>query len=82
MSLMSLVKHFDKVKFDESQIRVQGHNCVKRCENSANSTFPLCTAATEPLLDLDKHYSHSIFSPDPVENPAFFDYDIGKMIFS
>ena len=53
-------------------------NCKKRCEKSANDTFPMCSAATKPYFDLDHHYSHSIFSPDPAENPAFFDYDIGK----
>ena len=53
-------------------------NCKKRCEKSANDTFPMCSAATKPYFDLDHHYSHSIFSPDPAENPAFFGYDIGK----
>ena len=29
-------------------------------------------------MDLETHYENSIFSPDPAENPAFFDYNIGR----
>jgi len=51
-----------------------GHDCKGRCKDK-NATFPLCTAATEPHFDLDTHMHNTIFSPDPVKNPAFFDYN-------
>ena len=54
-----------------------GHDCKGRCKDK-NATFPLCTAATEPHFDLDTHMHNTIFSPDPVKNPAFFDYNIGR----
>ena len=60
---------------------VIGHDCKGRCKDK-NATFPLCTAATEPHFDLDTHMHNTIFSPDPVKNPAFFDYNFGKDNFS
>ena len=56
---------------------LKGFDCQERCEDK-NDTLPLCTAATEPYLDLETHYENSIFSPDPLENPAFYDYNIGR----
>ena len=45
---------------------------MERCQDND----PLCTAATDPHFDLEDHYSDSIFSQDPEENPAFHDYNI------
>ena len=66
-------------KKDISKINVAGtgFDCKARCEDT-DDPLPLCTAATEPYFDLDTHYQDSIFSPDPAENPAFFDYNIGR----
>ena len=50
----------------------QGGGCEERCKDND----PLCTAATDPHLDLNDYYSDSIFSQDPAENPAFYDYNI------
>ena len=38
----------------------------------------MCTAHTDPYLDLDHKYHHTIFSRDPGENPAFWDFSIGE----
>lgn len=46
------------------------------CEDRCKDNDPLCTAATDPHLNLDDYYSDSIFSQDPEENPAFYDYNI------
>ena len=46
------------------------------CEERCKDNDPLCTAATDPHLDLNDYYSDSIFSQDPAENPAFYDYNI------
>ena len=51
-------------------------SCTKRCEREPEK----CTGWTEPYLDLDTHYSHSIFSQDPAENPAFHDFNIGTKV--
>merc|ERR1712012_234855 len=51
-----------------------GHDCKGRCKDK-NAILPLCTAATEPHFDLETHMHNTIFSPDPVKNPAFFDYN-------
>ena len=45
---------------------------MERCKDND----PLCTAATDPNLNLEDHYSDSIFSQNPEENPAFHDYNI------
>ena len=49
-------------------------SCAERCANGSL----LCTAHTAPYFDLDTYYEDSIFSPDPEQNPAFHDYNIGK----
>ena len=59
----------------------KGFGCKERCADT-DDPLPLCTAATDPYFDQDTWYSDSIFSQDPVENPAFFDYNIGKEHFS
>ena len=47
----------------------------RRCNKNGSL---LCTAHTDPYLDLDHKYHHTIFSRDPGENPAFWDFSIGK----
>ena len=47
---------------------------MERCKDND----PLCTAATDPFLDLEDYYADSIFSQDPQKNPAFHDYNIGQ----
>ena len=59
----------------------KGFGCKERCADT-DDPLPLCTAATDPYFDQDTWYSDSIFSQDPVENPAFFDYNVGKEHFS
>ena len=54
-----------------------GFGCEERCADT-DDPFPLCTAASDPYFDQDTWYSDSIFSQDPSENPAFFDYNIGR----
>ena len=49
-------------------------SCAERCANGSL----LCTAHTAPYFDLDTYYEDSIFSPDPEQNPAFHDYNIGE----
>ena len=47
----------------------------RRCNKNGSL---LCTAHTDPYLDLDHKYHHTIFSRDPGENPAFWDFSIGE----
>ena len=51
-----------------------GGGCMERCKDND----PLCTAATDPFLDLEDYYADSIFSQDPQKNPAFHGYNIGE----
>ena len=55
-----------------------GFGCEERCADT-DDPLPLCTAASDPYFDQDTWYSDSIFSQNPTENPAFFDYNIGIM---
>ena len=73
--MLSFDSRFDKnKKISKAQHHLvsQGGGCEERCKDND----PLCTAATDPHLDLDDYYSDSIFSQDPDENPAFYDYNI------
>jgi len=52
---------------------LEGSECQARCKENNQ----LCTAATKPYFDIH-HSAHGddIFSPDPILNPAFYDYNL------
>lgn len=54
-------------------------DCKSRCEDNR----PLCTASTDNFFELDwgdpTPLLHSVFSDDPDENPAFHDFNMGRI---